>query len=154
MSKNIIIDSNLLLLWVVGQASPRYIGTRKNLSAYSISDFDLLTDIIGCFSSILLTPNTLSETSNLLDRTKNASERRSILQVFRSVVGSNTELYVRSAEVCERKEFAALGLTDTTLLSLCSKETTLVTSDLDLYLAAARNAFDVINFNHHREANT
>jgi hypothetical protein len=64
---SVALDSNLLLLFVVGSASRDYIAKHKRLKAYAASDFDLLLERLGVVSSILLTPNTLTETSNLID---------------------------------------------------------------------------------------
>ena len=61
----IIVDANLLLLWIVGLASPDYIHRHKRLQAYTNEDFLILVNILSRARRIILTPNTLTETSNL-----------------------------------------------------------------------------------------
>ena len=55
----------------------------------------------------------------------------------------------------KQNEFVRLGLTDAVLL-LLSIDTSLIllTTDLGLYLAATKRGLKVVNFNHHREANS
>src|ERR1700674_3017507 len=61
----IILDSNLLLLFIVGTASRDYISKHKRLQAYRDVDFTLLTQMLAAAPKIVLTPNTLTEVSNL-----------------------------------------------------------------------------------------
>lgn len=153
MSKKFIIDSNLLLLLVVGSANIDYIGLHKSLRAYSIEDFILLSELIGEAGKLILTPNTLTEASNLLDRIKGQKALTTVLDAFKAVTIGSREEYVASAPVCIMPEFDDLGLADTVLLSLCSKEATLLAADLDLYILALRFGFTAINFNHYRDNN-
>ena len=62
--RSIILDTNLLLLLVVGSTDRRYISAHKNL-AFEEEDSDILVGILSQTPSIILTPNTLTETSNL-----------------------------------------------------------------------------------------
>jgi hypothetical protein len=50
-----------------------------------------------------------------------------------------------------RDEFIRLGLTDSVLLELGRSGATLLTVDLDLYLAALDAGLNVINYNHLKE---
>ena len=49
----IILDANLLVLFVVGAASPSYIAKHKRTRAYTIRDFELLKDILSRASRII-----------------------------------------------------------------------------------------------------
>ena len=51
----------------MGSASRNYISKHKRLRAYAETDFDLLVAQLSVASAVLLTPNTLTETSNLVD---------------------------------------------------------------------------------------
>ena len=78
MNDVVIVDSNLLLLLIVGSASMSYIDKHKRLSgAYSIEDFSTLGKIISEFSEIVSIPHVLTEVSNLADKSTIPPERRS-----------------------------------------------------------------------------
>ena len=150
-ARPIVLDANLLVLLIVGIASPTYIGIHKRLRAYSLQDFDLLTRLLETASRIIVTPNTLTEAVNLGRQIKEPARTR-ILQAFRSVVADTTEIYIASVQASRRNEFLRLGLTDAVVLGSAAAQDTIVTADLDLYLEAARQGRKVINFNHYREA--
>ena len=61
----VILDSNLLVLLVVGTTSRSYIGKHKRLRAYTDRDFVLLLEVLSAAQRIIVTPNTVTETSNL-----------------------------------------------------------------------------------------
>lgn len=153
MSKAIVLDSNLLLLYVVGLASRDTIATHKGLKAFSVQDFDLLANMLKVAATVILTPNTVTETSNLLDRVKNPEQRLRANYVFKRLLALVGERYVPSATAYERPECNFLGVSDCVMLQLSLEGAVLLTSDLDLFLAATRNKYPAINFNHHRDNN-
>lgn len=147
------LDSQLLLLYVVGATSRDYIDKHKPLKAYSVADFDLLLLLPGEYSQLLLTPNTLSETSNFVDHIAEPARTR-IYEVFKAMLTlpEFEERYEPSRQVAEQVELPRLGLTDCALLSLCvERQTPLLTADLQLYLSALRRGGEVVNFNHLRD---
>ena len=60
------IDANLLLLLVVGNANPSAIARHRRLQEFTPDDYYMLIDLISQVQQVLVTPNTLTETSNLL----------------------------------------------------------------------------------------
>jgi hypothetical protein len=66
MRKLIALDANLLVLLVVGLTKLNYIATHKRLKTYTIDDYTLLTELIAASAGMVVTPNVLSEASNLL----------------------------------------------------------------------------------------
>ena len=145
------MDTNLLLLLVVGSASREYISKHKRLRAYSERDFDLLIELISPAPSILVTPNTLTETSNLIGYIADPARTR-ILNVFCDFIRAFDEHYCQSRQAISRKEFIRLGLTDSVLLHETIDSFFLLTADLNLYLAALNEGYPVANFNHFRDA--
>ncbi len=63
--KTVILDANLMVLLVVGTASRSYIAKHKKLKAYKEGDFTLLVDFLSRESRVIVTPNTVAETSNV-----------------------------------------------------------------------------------------
>ena len=152
--RNLLLDSNLLVLLVVGLANEGWIKSHKVLTAYKERDFRALKTLIGAFDTLCVTPNTLTECSNL-SRQIGGSARRSISLVLGDLIRNATERHVSGIEVCEGEDFARLGLADAVLLALINKQMTLLTADLDLYGAAcAVDPERAVNSNHlpHRSA--
>ncbi|HXW70360.1 MAG TPA: PIN domain-containing protein [Methylocella sp.] len=150
----IVLDTNLLVLLIVGLVCRGYIGKHKRLRDFSEEDFDLLRSFLAPASVIQLTPNTLTETSNLLSQI-NEPIRSQLFSKFRDLIGQFPESYIESRLGARQAEFARLGLTDSVLLML-SQDSSLIllTVDLDLYLAAVKRGLRAENFNHHREFNS
>ena len=107
--------------------------------------------LISRAPSILVTPNTLTETSNLIGHI-NEPARTKILTVFCDFIQAFEEHYCQSREAISRKEFVRLGLTDSVLLHEMTDSFILLTADLNLYLAAFNEGYPVTNFNHVRDA--
>jgi len=146
---NLIIDTQLLLLFVVGMTKRSYITKHKRLHAYSEADFDLLKEEIAPYDAIVVTPNTLTETSNLLGYIQEPM-RSEVFAVFGAFIRHVDERYVESRALCGDRAFMTLGLTDAALLEISRDHDILLTADLGLYLAGAKNG--AVNFNHIREA--
>lgn len=152
MPEKILLDSNLALLLVVGLTDRSFVGRHKRLTVYSEEDFDHLVSILDQSSKIEFCPNVWSETSNLV-RYAPMGIRAAVSRTLASLIETVTENYVESREASKRSEFSALGLTDSVLLYLAERGGTLLTADLDLYLAAQRAGYrTAVNFNHLREA--
>jgi hypothetical protein len=136
MTGPVIIDSNLLLLLIVGSTDRSYIKIHKNLSAYTDDDFDLLVIILTQFSDILTLPHIVTEVSNLARQIRNPA--RSKIQIkLREFIEITTELPIPSLLGARRAEFYKLGLTDAVALQGCAVplgglEVTLLTADTNL----------------------
>lgn len=146
----ILLDTNLLVLYVVGTASREYIPKHKRLKEFTVDDYDLLLGKISLASSVLVTPNTLTETSNLAAYIGEPA-KSAVFQVLRSVIAESNETYIPSRTAAGRDEFIRLGLTDSAIIEASLHEVVLLTTDLDLYVAATSKGIPAINFNHLRE---
>jgi hypothetical protein len=147
----IILDTPLLLLLVVGTASRDYISKHRRLKAYTDADFILLTRILSRATKVIVTPNTLRETSNLAGYIAEPA-RTHIYELLRALAeaAETEEQYIESKVATARTEFVRLGLTDSALLQLATTSHTLLTVDLDLYLAALKQGLNAENFTYHR----
>ena len=148
----VILDTMLLVLFVVGTASRSYIEKHRRLQSYTGFDFTLLIRKISAADRIVVTPNTLSEASNLISYIKDPA-RQHIYECFRTIIQApeTEEQIIDSRLAAGRNEFTKLGLTDCVLLELAlAKPHLLLTVDLSLYLSAARSGISAENFNHLR----
>lgn len=142
----------LAVLYVVGIADTNYIEKHSRLSAYDKIDFELLCEMVGNSSGIIFSPNVLSETSNLMRQKIWGPVLEKVNVAFKEIIRKSNEKYMESRNAVDMLEFARLGLSDAVNLMLHEGGSTLVTDDLDLYLAAAKISDRAINFNHVREA--
>ena len=149
--KKIYVDANLMVLLVVGATGKHLITKHKRLNTYQIEDYERLLNLVTRIEKVLVTPNILTEASNLLAQHGNP-ERSRFFDVLRTLIIEGTEeIPVASKTATGNREFTRLGLTDSALLEVVSKSTPVITVDLDLYLAAsAVEAGSAFNFRHHQ----
>jgi hypothetical protein len=146
----LVLDASLLVLFIVGSTSRDLIGRHKRLRAFTAEDFELLLRLIAVAPRVIVTPNTLTETSNLIGQIEDPA-RTQIRETFRQVIGATEEEYVPSVAAASASHFLRLGLTDAGLIQLMSGSRSLLTTDLDLYLAAVQAGAEAVNFNHLRQ---
>lgn len=140
------VDANLLVLFTVGRVNEDIISKHRRLQAYSVGDFELLVSLVAPTPSLFVTPNTLTEASNLLAQ-HGEPERSDLLEGLRFLIEESEEIVVASTAAASRSEFPSLGLADAALLEAASVEKPVLTVDLGLYLAAASKAPEsAVNF--------
>jgi len=145
--RKLLVDTNILLLYIVGSLSPDQIARHKRTDKFTIEDYWLLDRQLAKFGGIVVTPNILTEVSNLLGHKDEV-----LLAWLGSRIAAFDEHYVTSREAVEAAEFSRLGLTDAAILSCPTQDLTVLTDDIHLYLALERKGVEVINFHHLREA--
>jgi hypothetical protein len=150
MRKTIALDANLLVLLVVGLAEPRYIPLHKRLKAFTVDDFKLLTNMIAASAGMAVTPNALSEASNLLRQINEPAKTR-VGMALRRLIQNTNEIYVASVDASSRREFLRIGLSDSALLEVNKNDIVVLSVDLGLCLAAQAAGYTAVNFNHVRE---
>jgi hypothetical protein len=87
------------------------IAMHKRLTAYIYNDLLLLLNLLSKAKKIVVTPNTLTETSNLAAHISEPA-RSHIYQVFKAIIAGPkvAERYVESNVAAARPEFFRLGL--------------------------------------------
>ncbi|MYB77522.1 MAG: hypothetical protein F4X83_10610 [Chloroflexi bacterium] len=147
----VFIDTNLLLLLVVGSTDKAIIPKHKRLKGYTAEDYDTLLDLLDLFPQVLVTPHTLAETSNLLAQHKDP-ERARLFGQLRFLIHECEEVAIAGTVASNNSAFPRLGLTDAALLELVAPETPLLTVDWGLFQQAmAIGADAAVNFTDFRE---
>ncbi len=144
-----ILDTNLMVLLIVGLASQEYILRHKRTQSYTVEDFLLLQDILARAPSVITIPHVLAETSNLVRQFAEPGRTR-LCAVLQNFVVDCVETTVASKAAAGRPEFRFLGLTDAALLEAQNDTSVLLTDDLDLYVASVSAGRQAINFSHLR----
>jgi len=145
------LDTNLLVLLVVGGTDIGYIDKHKRLRGYTPTDYQMLVRLIDVSDEVIATPNVLTEVSNLIRQI--GEPACSLVTIsLGAVIARIRESYVPSKAASQRGEFMRLGLTDCALIEALRKSYTLLTDDIDLFHAVLRLGYNAQNFNHIREA--
>ena len=131
----LFLDANLLILLVAGSVDRGIIAKHRRLSGYSAEEYDRLRALLADARQVFVTPNTLTEASNLLAQ-HGEPERSRLLEELRDFIEESEEVVVRSSIASRRSDFVRLGLADAALLEVVSAETPLLSDDADLYLCA------------------
>ena len=150
MPSALFVDANLIVLLVVGSVGRELVARHRRTKIFTIEDYDRLRRAVSRVVDVRVTPNTLTEASNLLAQ-HGEPQRSLLLRKLRALIERSTESVVASVDAARRDEFLSLGLTDAALLEVVSANAPLLTVDLNLYRAAvARGNEAAINFNHWR----
>jgi hypothetical protein len=148
----LLIDSNLLLLLLVGRINRKRVAAFKRTQKYTLEDFERLSQFYAFFSKHWTTPQILTEVSNLSGQLA-GPELGKFRAALASLVKVIDERYIESRRITSHDSFARLGITDAGLVLLSADGPLLLTDDLPLYDHVARRGVDVINFNHVRVSN-
>ena len=150
MPSALFIDANLIVLLVVGSVGRDLIARHRRTKAFVVEDYERLSRAISRVGTIRVTPNTLTEASNLLGQHEEPQRSR-LLLTLRALIERSPETVVASVDAAQHDVFPRLGLTDAALLEVVSADAPLLTTDLNLYVAAlAAGDEAAINFNHWR----
>lgn len=144
------VDANLLVLLVAGNEGRDVINRHRRLTEFSAADYDRLLDTVSQVQDVYVTPNTLTEASNLLGQ-HGEPERTRLFEQLRWVIDGSKEITVRSVVAAANPDYLRLGLTDATLLEVATADTPVITRDVVLYIAASeKNPGAALNFEHIR----
>lgn len=117
MDSRLVIDTNLLLLLVIGAVEDgRHISTSKRLGVFKTIDYYNILDIISKFSEVCITSYIATEVSNLIDLHGNSgmiaySVARELFSIF-------TEIDTEIKTDCLPDYFHYYGITDSSLIHL------------------------------------
>jgi hypothetical protein len=145
--KGILVDTNLLLLLLVGSIDTRLLERFKPTAnhGFTSSDYELLCWMMGQFRKILTTPHVLSEVSNLSFQPKGAPGKLLLNEII-ALSQRADEHYEASRKLAVKDEFREFGLTDTAMANLPSNQYLVLTVDFPLSGWLEKQGVDVVNF--------
>lgn len=146
--KGALVDTNLLVLLLVGAVNRQRIPKFKRTQSFSIEDFDLLLRLIDCFGKLIATPHVLSQASDLADL--DGKELNLVRETFKLIVDQNDEVFDESRVLVADPIFTRFGLADAAVAKVNSRGILVVTADVQLHLALQHRGWDALNFNHLR----
>lgn len=146
----ILLDANLLVLLIVGFTDRNLILRHKKTKTFEKADYNLLVEILSRYDVIAVTPHILAEASNLVSLIGEPA-LSSVRLTFSNLVQTQEEFYLASKDSAKHPAFIRLGLTDASILQVIRSDIPLLTTDVGLYLEAAKVNPLATNFNHLRE---
>ena len=147
--RSALIDTNLLLLLIVGLNDKKLISKHKRTKNFIPEDFDLLSEVLSGYEELWVTSHCFAEVSNLIKQTneKQAKELMAYLSIFAT---KTKESHIPKEIIFENKMLPRLGVADTGILVKAKRVNCVITVDLNLYIEILKKGYKVINFNHLR----
>ena len=148
-NKGILIDTNILLLLIVGSSNRKRISQFKRTEQFVPEDYDLLIKLINLFPKIITTPNILTEVNSLTNQI-GEPERSKCCAIFAQLISEIGEVALSSQEIVKNNGFIKFGLTDCGIIELSKNQYLVLTDDFKLFNYLQNLEIDSINFNHLR----
>ncbi len=106
----LLVDTNLLVLWVVGGVNRNPIETFKRTSNYTKTDYDFLRRVLANFETLYTVPHVLAEVGNLTDLP--GVERQHARRFLKRTISLLKEAEMPSTRSAEDSLYPKLGLVD------------------------------------------
>jgi hypothetical protein len=149
-NKRLLIDTNLLVLWVIGAMNPNQISTFKRTNQYSSEDYKLLLSFIDRFRVILTTPSILTEASNLLEGYTYKGQYA--LSLLERIAQKTQEVFHSSSSIMDihSTSYLKFGLSDALIHRVALDDCIVLTDDLNFCSYLQGQGLLAINFNNLR----
>jgi hypothetical protein len=144
-NRQVFIDANLLLLFLVGSYDRKLIAKHKRTSDYRPRDLDLLLACVTPFETWVTTPNVLSEVSNLASQTDRWL-RDNLFTGLARLIPNLEEQYVPSVGLSSHRHLSKFGITDLGIVRIAESGCTVLTSDSRLADYVARLGHQAVDF--------
>lgn len=150
-SSGVFLDTNLLVLYLVGSYDADFVSKFKRTSMYTKQDFLWLKEYSEKFSKIVVTPQVLAETWNLIEKINEKKFKEFVNSIMNTLYLMN-EHYVEKDDILENDGFNYIGITDISVILAAKRMGCLVlTDDLRAYSYFVANEVESININHLRQ---
>lgn len=145
----VLVDTNLLLLYLVGAYDPYRIQRFSRTEQFDPDDFLVLDNFLQQFGRVVTTPHILTETSNLLGQLSGQVKAGCFL-LLRESISRMREHSASAAAVAANPGFLQFGITDAAIAEAAPNAYMVLTDDLPLYGYLSNRGVDVLNFNNIR----
>jgi hypothetical protein len=149
LTKGVFVDSNILLLYLVGSHDEGLISRFKRTIQFTVEDFRLLQRLLPLFSRIITSPQVLTEVNSLLNQLTDPARTLALRQLG-SFVQIADERFVAAIDTISHPGFEKFGLADTATWILASEGPLVLTDDFRLSQTLEAAGVASINFNHIR----
>jgi len=148
IKKGLIVDTNILLLYLIGSYDISYIKRFKRTESYTKEEYKFLCCFLEnyCPNKKYISPHILTELSNL--SLSVSSERLSeYFSYFIDILKKTSEIYINKNQIFKFKELSKFGVTDISILQTAKEyDFFVLTSDYKLSNYLFKNDIEVFNF--------
>ena len=142
---DLLLDSNLLFLLLVGAYDRSLIIAFKRVAEYSARDYDILDEYVRGFQNLVATPHILTEVSNLANSLPQHI-KPDWFENFSELIVQIDERHLAATDLAGLAEFPIFGLTDAALCSLANT-VVVATDDGRLRSHLQRRGLHAVGFN-------
>jgi len=145
-----LLDSNLLLLFIVGKTSLEFVERHKRTrDKFGKDDYQRLIKITNQFFTLITTAHILAEVSNLIGQSAEPV-RTQYFQTLADTIDGLTEVTDSARDIIKLPEYFMFGLTDAAICLAARRDYLVLT--IDGALANHLNKFEerAVNFNYLR----
>ena len=143
LGKSVFVDTNLLLLYLVGTFQRERVLTFKRTSQFTLAQFDFLVALIGRFEKVATTPHILTEINGLANALP-ANTKRSWGQFFAVAIDTQLEIYNPARVIANAAAFLPFGLTDAAI-EIAAAELLTLTEDTRLAAFLRQEGLDALS---------
>jgi hypothetical protein len=137
--KGLLIDTNILLLYIVGSIDISLIRDFKRTANFSENDFERISKFIDYFDLKITTPHVLTEASDFID---NRQHLQAVLKVY---IENTKEIFLESLDLSKKDAFLKFGLADTSVTYTARDNYLILTDDRPLYGFLINSQIDAVN---------
>lgn len=149
--KGVLIDTNILLLLILGSADINQVGRNNRLRKYTPQDLQLVQELIKrSRGPILATPHVLAETDNLARQALNGSLQKKAMVFIRNLIINLEEVPIPSKQAVQDPVYFWLGLTDAGIAQVKTRGCIVLLDDGRLADHLTQTGIKALNFNHLR----
>ena len=134
-----MIDTNLVLLYIVGSIDILRIREFSRTAMFTANDFYKVSKFIDYFDLKITTPHVLTEVSNLI------GNRQNLPTLLQTYIEKSKEIFLESSEVSKRNAFFNFGLADTAITETAKGSYLVLTDDRPLYGFLINSQIDVVS---------
>lgn len=149
-SNGVIIDTNIMLVYIVGHYNINYISQFKRTEDYSADDYKDIDYVLSHFRKKVITTHILAELSNI---SKQAWKDKQLnyFNVFGKLLERTNEHYINKDIILNLPLLPKLGVTDLGIIKAAKKFGCLIfTDDFPMSGYARKQGIDVLHFTHIR----
>lgn len=144
--REVILDTNIFTLFLIGQIDPLKIPKNKRTSVYKTEHYEFLLDILSKFDTILFCPNIATEVDNLLNENLIGEDKYKYLILTKDIFSKSVEKYLETKDIIRDWHYDSIGITDTAILNMAKNCDLLISGDSQLCDFAKAEGVEVFNF--------
>lgn len=132
MIKNVILDTKVFVLYIVGLIDKEYIEKFIKTKEFSKREFEILLERINSFENIVITPHVLTEFSHFTLEVNGFRDdyKKVVKELLVGMQGGNLrEEQSGILKILGNTKIYYLGIADVSLMEICTEDSVVITSD-------------------------